>query len=75
MTTKTRIKNRVTLVWLRYREVGIHHAIIGQVVSKMTGRVLAETDPVPYGMEGAALDRARALAEGRKYVVTHPDES
>lgn len=47
---------------LRTRTVDQCFAMIGQVVAR-NGRVVAETDVVPYGFYDSALRQARELAE------------
>lgn len=47
---------------LRTRNVGTHFGTVGQVVAR-NGRVVRETEVVPYKFDQAALGRARAIVE------------
>ena len=60
------------IVTLDTRATGTNFALVG-VVRDRRGRKIAETAPVPYGMESAALGAARRLAASKGWTVAGDD--
>ena len=61
-------------VTIKTRTVGQYFATCGVIRDARTGRKLAEGQEVPYQFTAAAVDRARAEAERRGWVVVESDE-